>query len=588
MPTRGRQPPVKAPDALPAVAFVSVVVAFLMTNHVRPSSIGGLGLFAAMPLAVWLAIAAVVISFAFELSRDDYRSWLLALHVIALATLLDGLPVILEELPRFPTAWLHVGFVQAFITHHHPYTAVDARFSWPGFFTAFAAFVGMAGWQSALPALQWFPVGAELAYAVAVFGLARLVVPGERRAWLIVWAFLLLNWVGQDYFSPQAVAYFLFLTVIMALFSQFQGGPEWAQGTAVWRVVRRRLRARHAFGPAFLRAPVRDVSRGEVVGLTIAILAVLVAVVMSHQLTPVVLLVDIVALVSVGRCRLRYLPVILTLMVGAWLSYAAVGFWSGHLSQIFGSGGSSAVAGNLTGRLNGSSTHLIVVYIRAAIAAALWLAVGCTVLYGLRRGSSRDLALSVCAAAPFPVIGAQAYGGEAQLRVYLFTLPFMLCMLLALPKPPIRRRMMAFGVILGSALLIPCFLIARFGNEIFEQVRPDEKTAIEALYRIAPPGSTLLSITPNVAWRYKEAGTYRYKPDTLGEFAYGQPKSIKRLSGNARRAYLIVTTSQIQYAITSYGFPRTWGSQVLGRLSHARGFTLVYHNPDARIYRLAS
>ena len=42
----------------------------------------------------------------------------------------------------------------------------------------------------------------------------RALTDDRRLVWLAVWVYTCANWVGQDYFSPQAFSYFMYLTLI--------------------------------------------------------------------------------------------------------------------------------------------------------------------------------------------------------------------------------------------------------------------------------------------------------------------------------------------------------------------------------------
>ena len=42
----------------------------------------------------------------------------------------------------------------------------------------------------------------------------RGLTRNKRLIWLALWFFFIINWVGQDYFSPQAMAYVLYLACI--------------------------------------------------------------------------------------------------------------------------------------------------------------------------------------------------------------------------------------------------------------------------------------------------------------------------------------------------------------------------------------
>jgi hypothetical protein len=139
---------------------------------------------------------------------------------------------------------------------------------------------------------------------------------------------------------------------------------------------------------------------------------------------------------------------------------------------------------------------------------------------------------------------------------------------------------------LVALLVMPCFLVAKYGNEGFERIRPDERETVAALYRIAPKGSALVSITPNLPWRYSSLTDYDYKPRTLDEFALDKLDVIVQLiSGNDNGGYLIVTTGQLAYASQVYGLPASWGADVDRALVRSGRFILVYRNSGGAVYR---
>ena len=56
----------------------------------------------------------------------------------------------------------------------------------------------------------------------------------------------------------------------------------------------------------------------------------------SHQLTPFDMIAACLGLVVVRRCTITGLPVLLAVIVTGWISFATIGFWSGHLGVLFG------------------------------------------------------------------------------------------------------------------------------------------------------------------------------------------------------------------------------------------------------------
>ena len=566
--------------AVPVLAAAAVV---LTTRHANPESVGELGLITVTPWTIFVIAAALSASFFWVLYSASRNGPALALHVFALALLLHGLPSLLEQEPRFTTAWLHAGFVSAIIEYKHPLTGLDARFSWPGFFTAAAALVKMAGLRSAVPLLRWTPLALNLAYTLPVYVIAKCLLRSRTRAWLVVWLFLLTNWVGQDYFSPQGAAYFLFMAILAVLVYAFSD-PRTVPGSRLFgRWIDRLLDMR--------QTGVSDISVSRRTGLLLVVIVASLALTMAHQLTPVVLAIDVAALVIARCCSLRYLPAILVVFVLGWVSYGAVAFWSGHLGTFFEAGGSGAVSQNVAQRLRGSQSHVLVVYERVAFSLAVWLLAATGLLWAWRRGRQVSVVALILAVVPLPVLLAQSYGGEAQLRLYFYTFPFVL--MLAVTGLPgdlaALTRRSAVALAIASPLIVPLLLIARFGNEQFEQVRPAEIAASEHLYGTAQKGSSLAAISANVVWRYRNFDSYQYEPDTLEDFELGTPKAILGVLGhNPKGSYLFVSTAQTVWAEVSDGLPKRWGAHVEALLAGKPQFKLIYSNRDARIYRVSA
>jgi hypothetical protein len=316
------------------------------------------------------------------------------------------------------------------------------------------------------------------------------------------------------------------------------------------------------------------------------------AIVWSHQLTPYFAIVAVSALVVVGTCRLRSLPLLMAVIAMGFLSYLAVTYWAGHLNDIFGGLGrvGSSVSSNVGKRVSGSETHQWVQQIRMLMTLMVF---ALAFVGAARRWRSRSTSLSlvVLAATPYSVIFLQDYGGEALLRSYLFSLPFAVALMASSFAPSIRPRLKAAAggaVLLATALLVAGFYIARFGNEAFEMVRPGEAAAVEHLYRVAPRGSTFVSANENVPWRYTRIDRFTYEPVP--------PKSQSphldlgwvrdEMSKNPRGGYFVITRGQVEYARLTLGVARGWGREIYRRLAASRDFVLILSNRDARLYRL--
>lgn len=566
-----------------APPLLVLAVTLLVTHTVAPDRIGGLGLVTVIPPVVIGGVCLLSCTFAATLRRARWSTLALASHVAVLLFLLHGLPGLLEQQPRFTTAYVHVGFVDAILDQQRALPGYDARFSWPGFFSSAGLLAGASG-VAPVSLLRWAPVLLELLCLLPVALIVRAVTSSRVLPWLVVWLYLLTNWVGQDYFSPQALGYVLFLSIAaLVLRHLVRPGPV--------RIRRSRAGGRSprpASQAAGSATPWPQTSPRTAGLLVLGAAAITAALAMSHQLTPVALLVDLGVLVVLRRCRVPVLPVITGLIVIGWISYGAVPFWSGHLADLVTPGGVfESVQSNVTQRLEGDPSHLLVVRVRLVLTAGVWLFGLSGALRLWWRRHHATAVLGAFAIAPFLVLPVQDYGGEAQLRVYIYTLPFMLTAGVVGwfgPGRPTRRA--AVAVACAGVLLTPLFYVARYGNEEYEQVRANDLGALSYLYRSAPRGATVIEVAPNTPWTYPSIA-YDVSSLSPQQLVPGDPAQIRALAArNPRGGYLVITPSQVTFAASTYGLPRTWATGFERRLQRQGGFSVVYRNGSAVVYKV--
>jgi hypothetical protein len=565
-------------NALFCVPPIALIIGLLALHASSVSHIGNYGLIQAVSHWYYLGVGLVIVGFVLALQARYQRTLLLSLHLAVFVFLLHGAPGVIESEPRFATAWLHAGFTNYVATHGAFLPLLDARFSWPSFFGGVGLLDRAAGISSAVSLIRWWPVAMNLLYLPFIFQIARQLLANDTMAWVATGLFPIMNWVGQDYFSPQSVGMLLYLAFVYLLI-----GPLGGDGMPVWTWLRRHRESRWPDPVAPPGSAGLDVR--FLIGCA---LLVMVAMATGHQLSPVMACGSAVILVAAGRTRIRYLAVACVLITLGWVFYGAVSFWGGHPGELFGQIG--AVSSNLTRavakRLHGTAPHQFIVDARLVMSAFVWLmGLGGAIRWrGTRSGRSVAFLLM---AWPIGLLGLQSYGGEALLRIYLFSLPGAVCLassLLFSLRAPIRS--IATGMVL--ALLVPLFMFARWGNEIFEYVRPDAIAGVEHLYDIAPPGSTLVSITPQIPWLFKDLNIYHYEPSNLDEFALRQIVPIERLFQKypgTDRGYVIITIDQVLYGWQEYGLPENWGTQVEHLLETSKSFELVYTNPDTFIFK---
>jgi hypothetical protein len=580
---------------------VALLVGVMSLAASAPDNIGPFGLVQALRPELYVCLALLTASFVTVLFvRRSAPGILLAAHVVVLAVLLHGAATILEPLPRFPSAWLHVGFADYIARTGRTLPELDARMSWPGFFALAAMVTRAGGLQDAMPLLGWTPVVFNLLYGVAVYLIARNTTSDRRATWLAVWLFYPANWVGQDYFAPQGLDYLFYLILLVVLLMWFRPSrlererssrnPRWPRLRRV--VVSLQQIARLPPRPMQHEPPDLQLLPRQRVALMVALIAIFVASTVSHQLTPTTMIASVALLVIVDRCTVRQLPLLLAVILAGYVSYLTVAYWSGHLADMFGSLGhiGTTVSSGTTERVRGDAAHQLVSRARLLLTFVVWCVAGAGAWRRLRRGTA-DLALLALTAAPFLVILLQSYGSEVLLRVYMFVLPAAVVLLAGVLLPAHgSRRLGSTAAMAGllTVVLIGAFYVTRYGNENFERVRPADVDAVNWVYGRAVPGSSLVAITSNVPWRFQRIEQYEYTPlsNDLG------PQELSTIEGematNPHGAFLIISKGQDVYAESYLGRPRGWGERLERQILRSQHFRLVYRNAEAKVFVLAT
>jgi O-antigen/teichoic acid export membrane protein len=595
-----------APAALAAAGFA---LFFACLRGVDVTRMNGLGLLSVLPAGAIAGVVLLALAFMLGLARPRAHPAGLGAALAGLVICLDGVTAFIEPEPRFPTAYQIAGFVDYISRTGHAAPGLAAYFSWPGFLALVSFLTGAAGTHGLLTLLRVWPVAIDLLYLPPLFLIMRNLRISWRARWLAGFLFAVGNWVGQDYFSPQAFSYLLYLVFVAILVNWFtpagaNGAPHVLPASGLARLGRLAWLARlhrRIFGPVRPgEMPPRPASAGQKAFLLALLIAIFTVTTASHQLTPFFMIGACVVLVLVRRCTLTGLPVLFGVILAGWISFAAVDYWSGHTSTVFGGIGQlgSNVTTSVGGRLAGASpTHLLALHARVGLAAVIVGLAGLGLLRRRRRGiDDRVLVALLCM--PVAMIGLQGYGGEMALRIYLFLLPAA-CVLAAycfFPGPRAGRPAWPTAVILAlCAMVLPvAFFVARYGNEAFEQVPPGELAAANWVYAHDAPGVRLLWLspapatdnTPDMPWAYEDLSRVDYLP----ELAPRAPASVGGLVSALRRAgpgsYLVATRTQVAALQQTASYPSDWQQRFNAAMTAAPGVQVALANSSAVIYTL--
>jgi hypothetical protein len=287
-----------------------------------------------------------------------------------------------------------------------------------------------------------------------------------------------------------------------------------------------------------------------------------------------------------GRPELVFLILIFTF---AWLSLGASNYWVGHLSTIFGSLGQfgSKISTNVTNRVTGRPTHLIVVELRILITAAVFFVAG----IGTLRRSADSRTLEALVIGPFVLVAAQSYGGEGLIRVVLYGLPFTALLAASaflpsetgeirsiLPQIPSGRvsRLVTKAVPVAITIaVLACALVTtvvRGGNDAYESFSSGELAAVNYVYDHIKIGENI-----GMANYYLPVGQ-KYVGSVGQYVAPDEPENhLKRISNyllNAAPAFIILSKSQEAYGEQVVGDNPGWE----GKVEHSllgRGYSIV-------------
>lgn len=552
-------------------------------SQTQRSDIGPYGLLASASPWFFVGLLLLLAGALAEVIRPQPRIWLFGLFLAVLIVAVHAsVPLLYGGTPEYAWVYKHIGVAQEFGRYKRVTDASNIYQEWPALFTLVAAISALGG-AGPLSFAAWSPVAFELADALLLLGIFRMLTADRRVACLAVLLYEgVVAWVGQDYLSPQAFGYLLWLGIVAIMIRWLQAqAPPGGRLQLVSRVRAALLAQR----------PELPVVTPSMRALALVLVAVVYfAIVAAHQLTPYLVLLAVGVLVLLGTLWRGWLTLLL-------LAVVAVGYLAPHyglISQQFGgvfSGGSvfenaSGVKG-IVHRGAEARTGQVV----QLLSACLWLAaLGAVALRW--RSLGRVAVPAALAFSPFLILVVQSYGGEAIYRVFLFSAPWcallvagMIGQLRALWRPLVSSAVCIVALAAG--------LQGLYGPNAVDAFTPGELTASLWLYAHAEPGSLL--VFPADDFPALEVGNYssynlkvipadpQFGASWLNEASLAQ---VERWLGSFGSGSVYVVFSRSMAAYSSYfGAPAGYG-QLAAAVRGSPGWQVVYQNADVVIYRV--
>ena len=467
---------------LPVGALAMAGLWLWSLTDVRLDETDGWGLLPALPAAWYAAFGGTMLLYLWALlSRRPVGHGLVACHLV-LVGLLFGTTALVYEAPRYPWTYKHIGVVDYLLENGVPDRSIDIYMNFPGFFYL-AAGLHQATGVPVEELARWAQPFHALLAAAAVYWVVGGLTTSRRVRYGAMLIFTLGDWIGQNYFAPQALAFPVALFVLGGMLRTVPAGNEGF---------------RFGWLPAmFPVAPDADLPRGSRFWRSRRGAALLVVgfayVVVSHPLSPLILLAQSAILCLLLRPARPWLPLLFLAIEGAWLIQAWPFLNSTYDLFDFGLHNVTPPQVAVTDPLPGYTTALWAAPVLMGVLALLTVS-GAVAAVAWRKRAARVLVPLGMAAVPLALVLGQPYGNEGIFRAYLFALPWM-AFVIALQLfdeqhawTPGRRGLAWLAVAVVAVLTLP----ANFAGEMSYRVAASDVTADVWFETQTPDGSVLL------------------------------------------------------------------------------------------------
>lgn len=562
-----------------------------------PDALGQFGIIDIMSWQSWFGIGLLLAGFSISLTATFVRTLLPWLFLVGLVAVLHLVPAYVYGTLRYSWAWKHIGVVDYIMRNgslDRDATYLAAYHNWPGFFVVWA-------WIAERLDLQPLEIAAVAAYAPPAFATANLLVlhrlfskftQDRRLIFLGLFVFLTGNWIGQDYFSPQAATFLLYLiAMLMCVGPLAYVQPQSLGGEGGFRARLLALLARRKHRLSDLAAP------GHAFVASLLLMIIMAIVVGSHQLTPLILTFALTAFALLGRLDFGF-AVLCGVLVVLWNLHFAAPFVGRSITSELAGFGAALVnaADNVSDLRQLSASQATVSVISRTLTVGVGILATVGILRRLRDGHI-DVNALVMLVAPLPVLVMTSYGGEALFRVYLFMLPALAYLAAAAVFPSTRAGnawWLPLLVCCIGGFLIMGFLVSNNGKDMQYRFRPSEVAAAAWVFEHAPKATLLIEGARNYPSQFANYEHFVYVP-IASESPQARQEIIRDPVGTFDRwlsdakwtaGFVIFTRSQRAYAEAQGIVPEGTFDRLIEALSSAPRFTIVYRNTDAIIFSL--
>jgi hypothetical protein len=559
----------------------------LSLTQLNPDDVGLYGFSAALGVPFIIGAVVLFIGFAVELFGRA-RPLVLVAHLIVVPIIMQATVPLLDGTIEYAWTYKHIGVVDLINANGSLISGSDIYQQWPGFFAAVALLSHVSGLDG-LSFAAWSSLTFALITSLMVAALLRQFTKDRRIIALAVLLFQACMWVDIGYFSPQAMVFALMLA-FWVIVARWLISPPVIKAEPKGRIGRLRAWAVRGMPQGIETDPrTRRFAAFGAAGLFAAI-------VVSHQLTPVLMMVPLFALTILGILKPR---VFLVGLVAIMLIFFVPRLGSVN-SQY------SLFSFDLLSNASGNSASWntpeqeFSATVSRILAIGVWLA-ALVAVFLTRKKLGRVLVPALIGFLPMVTLVAGNYGGEAIYRVFAFSMPFVGLLIGVLWAGKGRRgvpAMLASGVLL--AVLMLAGLQGLQGQLMVHQVRATDIEAAQFFYQHAEPGSGLVLVAPNFPTKLEaNYGDYNKGHVSVDISLIGDPEFTGNINGsrlpdieqyirnmNYPTNYLVVSDAMDDYT-DYFGTADDNAMQSLNdALRASSNWQVFYQGPGVQIFKL--
>lgn len=507
-------------------------------------NMGDFGLIHSLSPFYWMALLMLLGSFLLALKGQNKKIYFTI--ILTLIIFLFLTPAIIEETARFRSSYKVHGYEDYINRNGHIDSQVIWYHNWPGVFL-FTSMLSMIINVNNDFFFMYFPFIIQIIYFFPIHTFLRSLLNDDKKVWIGIWIFYILNFINQDYMSPQAFAYLFFLILLSIIVQIGKMG--------------------------------KDKDYNNNISLKLVAIILFSSLVFIHMMTSMVILLVLFfsALSSNSNSKkdLYKFTIISITIFTFWTIYGAYNYLSLHLFEYITKSFDMDLmfSQNIQQRVSGSPAHLIIskLMVFTTLISIIFAVIGIIISYYKKdKISLINKKMLVIVAAICILSLVSPYGGEMVVRVFLFILPllsFFISQIFVTKKKVI--------LILFLAVMTPLFIITHYGNEKYDYVSKAEFTSYNFFYDKID-SANIVGGYPSYAYKFPE----RYNYLDFKDMEWDGKEYISKTGQNYN--IMISRGDKVQYEM--FYDNTTFVSDIEQNLKNSENYITVYSSGDLVLY----